>query len=102
ADDPDALVLLELRRHLADDEVGGHAGLERRRRREEHARERGAEDAQQRDAAERREHAPAEAPEDVAPGPEGPHRRLFFRALLAFLLLLDAALIGDARLLFGR
>jgi hypothetical protein len=59
-------------------------------------------EAQQREAAERREDAPAEAPEDVAPGPERSPCGLLFRALLAFLLLLDAALIGDVRLLFHR
>ena len=59
-------------------------------------------DAEQRDAGERREDAPAEAAEDVAPRPQAAQRRPLARALLALVPLLDAALVGDVRLLLGR
>src|SRR5262249_26309634 len=92
AHDPHALVLLELRAHLADREVGGEARLERRRGLEEHARERGADRRQERDAGEGPEDGPAEAPEDVAPRPQAPEACLSACGLVALERLLDAAL----------
>src|SRR5262245_53684820 len=72
AHDPDALVLLELRAHLADREVAGEARLEGCRGLEEHAREGGAYRREERDAGEGAEDRPAEAAEDIAPRPEAP------------------------------
>src|SRR5439155_17105822 len=89
-DDPDALVLLELLAHLADRVVGGQPGLERRRRGEQHARERRADGGEQRDARERGEDAPPEASEHVAPRPQSPERRALPHPLVTLALLLDA------------
>src|SRR5262249_47132293 len=82
-------VLLELLADLADRVVGRKAGLERGRRLEEDARERGAYRGEERDARERGEDAPAEAAEDVASRPEAAEGGFFARALLALALLLD-------------
>src|SRR5262245_42352248 len=101
AHDPHALVLLELRAHLPDREVGGKAGLERRRRLEEHPRERGADRRQERDAGEGPEDRPAEASEDVASRPQPSEARLGTCGLVALERLLDAALLGGCRLLLG-
>ena len=93
ADDPHALVLLELRAHLADGEVGGQARLERRRRLEEHARERRAQRSQQRDAGERRRRSPSRSVRRRRGGTTAPRVCALARArLLAFERLLDAAL----------
>src|SRR5262249_41658980 len=101
AHDPHALVLLELRAHLPDREVGGEAGLEGGRGLEEHARQRGANGGEERDARERAEDRPSEAAEDVAARPEPGEVRLGPRGLLALERLLDAALVRCRRLLLG-
>src|SRR5438309_10323478 len=89
ADDPDALVLLELLAHLADRVVARQPRLEGRRRLEEDAREGGAQRGQERDEREGPEDAPAEAAEDIGPRPETAERRPLAGALLPLALLLD-------------
>src|SRR5262245_55596232 len=101
AHDPHALVLLELRAHLPDREVGGEAGLEGGRGLEEDTRERGANGGEERDARERAEDRPSEAAEDVAARPQAGEVRLGPRGLLALERLLDAALVRCRRLLLG-
>src|SRR5437016_2720715 len=100
ADDPDALVLLELLAHLADRVVARKAGLEGRRRLEEDAREGGAHGGQERDEGEGAEDAPAEAAEDVAPRPEPAQRRPLAGALLALALLLEHPPSGERGRIF--
>src|SRR5205823_732188 len=62
---------------------------ERRRRREQHARERRADGGEERDAREGGEDAPPEASEHVAPRPKSPERGALARAFVALALLLD-------------
>src|SRR6059058_5013646 len=100
ADDPDALVLLELLAHLADRVVARRARLEGRRRLEEDAREGGAHGGQERDEGEGAEDAPAEAAEDVAPRPEPAQRRPLAGALLALALLLEHPPSGERGRIF--
>src|SRR5262245_12157698 len=101
AHDPHALVLLELRAHLPDREVGGQPGLERGRGLEEDARESGANGREERDAGEGAEDRPAEASEDVATRPQAAETRLGTGGLLTLARLLDAALVRGRRLLLG-
>src|SRR5207253_6341073 len=100
ADDPHPLVLLELLAHLADRVVARAAGLERRGRLEENAREGRADGRQERDQREGAEDAPAEAAEDVAPGPEAAELSALAGALLALALLLDHAAGGERGRIF--
>src|SRR5262249_47530274 len=100
ADDPHALVLLVLLAHLADREVGREAGLERRRRLEEDAWERGADGGEQRDARERREDAPGEAAENIPSRPEAPELRALAGALVALALLLGLPARGERGRIF--
>src|SRR5262249_32815885 len=91
ADDPDALVLLELLAHLANGEVARVPRLERRGRCEEHTRERGTDRRDERQPGEAGEDRPCEAAEDVASGPQAAQLRPLAGALLALPLLLDLA-----------
>src|SRR5262249_6196904 len=101
AHDPDTLILLELRAHLADGEVGRQPGLERGGRLEEDARERRAHRGENRDAREGAEDRPAEAPEHVAARPQPGEVRLGAGGLLALERLLETALARGRRLLLG-
>src|SRR5947199_1896505 len=103
ADDPDALVLLELLAHLADREVGRAPGLEGRGGHEEHAGEGGTDRRDERQAREASEDAPREAPEDVTPGPEPTQLRPLAGPLLALpqLLHLPAGRDDGGILLLG-
>src|SRR5438128_5252294 len=97
ADDPDALVLLELLAHLADREVGRAPGLEGRGGHEEHAGEGGTDRRDERQAREASEDAPREAPEDVTPGPEPTQLRPLAGPLLALPQLLHLPAGRDDR-----
>src|SRR5262245_16406500 len=91
ADDPDALVLLELLAHLTDRDVLRVPRLEGRGRRDEHAREGRADRGHERQPREAGEDGPREASEDVASRPEPPQLRPLAGTLLALPLLLDLA-----------
>src|SRR5262249_11814985 len=101
ADDPHALVLLVLLADLADRVVARTPGLERGGRLEQHPREGGAQERQQRHPERGVEDAPAEPSEDVAPRPQAAERRLLPGALLALELLLAPALLGLGGFLLG-
>src|SRR5205807_9699744 len=85
----------------ADRIVRREAGLERRRRGEQHARECRADGGEQRHARERGEDAPSEPPEHVAPRPQTAELRALTRPLLPLPLLLDASPCLERRLILG-
>src|SRR5580658_5637642 len=91
ANDPGAKILLEFFADFANDVVVGEAGLELRRRQEEHARKCRAHGGQQADQREYAEAGPSEHAEKIATAPQRAELGFFLVTLRAFFCLLVLA-----------
>src|ERR1700722_8302266 len=91
ADDPGAKILLVFFTDFADHVVVGQAGLELRRRQEEHARERRADRGEQTDQREYAEASPSEHAQKIAAAPQRAELGFFLVAFRAFFCLLVLA-----------